>query len=252
MRRFKISILVVFSIVVWLGAGANESQAESIVFLSEGIGNDAHSDRSLDDFLSPFRVGVEKCSSEVIGQAAEPLKVRTKPENGVANFAADSLRIIGSEVFETEIDAAFTNYGGLRIDLEKGPITVGSMAELSPFENFLVLLEMKGDQLRKIAGALARSGGWPQSGLEIEFDDEGKVLSLKANSQAVRDDQKYKIVTIDYLFLSDTRSYPKEEMIAVIQSSVRQRDAMIEYMKRLHKNGIALKNEGDGRTRITR
>ena len=221
-----------------------------VSFDSDQIGAEVAIDPAMDAFISPFRKDVVAFSSEVIGEAAEPLKVRIKPENGVSNFVADSLRIIGGELFETEVDVAFTNFGGLRRNLEKGPLSVGLITELSPFENFVVLLEMKGDQLKHVVTRLARSGGWPQSGMEIRFDREGKVLSAKVLGEPIEDEKVYKVVTIDYLLNTDTSSYPPEKLINVTMSGERQRDVMIEYLKRLSEKGIALQNKGDGRTKL--
>ena len=220
-----------------------------VSFDADRIGEEVAVDGAMEAFLSPYRKEVVAFSSEVIGEAAETLKVGVKPENGVSNFVADSLRMIGGELFDTEIDVAFTNFGGLRRDLEKGPLSVGLMTELSPFENFVVLLEMKGDQLKHIVTRLARSGGWPQSGMEIRFDSEGKVLSAEVMGEPIEDEKVYKVVTIDYLLNTDTSSYPREKMINVTMSGERQRDVMIEYLKRLNEKGITLRNKGDGRTK---
>ena len=239
---------LVSSVVVF----AKQNASVVVSFSSDRIGEEVAIDPVMDAFLSPYRKEVVAFSSEVIGEAAEPLKVRVKPENGVSNFVADSLRIIGGELFETEIDVAFTNFGGLRRDLEKGPLSVGLMTELSPFENFVVLLKMKGDQLKRIVTHLARSGGWPQSGMEIRFDSEGNILSAKVMGEPIEDEKVYKIVTIDYLLNTDTSSYPREKLISVTMSGERQRDVMIEYLKRLSEKGIALQDKGDGRTKLTR
>jgi len=207
-------------------------------------------DSGLEAYLAPYREGVEAYGSEVVGRAADELRVRTKPENGMANVVADSLRAIGQEVFEREVDVAFTNFGGLRRDLEEGPLTVGLLTELSPFENFIVLLEMRGEQLVKVVRRLARSGGWPQSGMDIVITDDGELVSAKVNGESIDEDGIYKVATIDYLLNTDKGSYPRERLLSVTTSGTRQRDALIEYVKRLHESGAAIRNEGDGRTKV--
>ncbi len=220
------------------------------VFESERVDGSVPSDEAMEAYLQPYRLEVEEFGAEVIGMAAEALKARARPENGISNLVADSLRIVGSDIFETEIDVAFTNFGGLRRDLEAGPLTVGLITELSPFENFVVLLEMRGSHLKRVLQRFARSGGWPQSGLKVVISSEGEVLKAEIGGEPIDDERVYKVATIDYLYNTDLESYPRDRMLSVTMSGERQRDAIIEYMKRLQKQGVSIRNGGDGRTRV--
>ncbi len=50
---------------------------------------------------------------------------------------------------QTNSDIAITNGGGLRRTLEKGPITMGDMYEIMPFDNYLVTFDLKGEDVKK-------------------------------------------------------------------------------------------------------
>ena len=58
--------------------------------------------------------------------------------------------------------AALFNPGGIRLpDVMKGNITRGKLLELIPFDNELVILELKGSILKKWLNAIGEAGGWP-------------------------------------------------------------------------------------------
>jgi 2',3'-cyclic-nucleotide 2'-phosphodiesterase (5'-nucleotidase family) len=54
------------------------------------------------------------------------------------------MRIMAEQKFGKKVDAAFINYGGIRSYIAKGEITVGKIYELMPFDNLIVLQDLKG------------------------------------------------------------------------------------------------------------
>lgn len=229
---------------------ARESRpSPSAVFGAERVDAAEAPDASMEAYLAPFREGVEAYSREVIGMAAEFLSPRTKPENGVSNLVADALRVMGAETFGEPVDIAMSNFGGLRRNLDAGPITVGLITELSPFENFLVLLEMEGRQVLELARGIAERGGRPLSGMELVIGPHNELRRARVGGQPIEPDRIYKVVTIDYLYNVETATFPRDRILSMTMSGLRQRDAIIEYMKRLHERGVALRNAGDGRVR---
>jgi len=61
---------------------------------------------------------------------------------------ADAIKTMAEMKFQKKIDAAFVNFGGIRSYLPKGDVTVGKIFELMPFDNLVVLQEIKGDKLK--------------------------------------------------------------------------------------------------------
>jgi 2',3'-cyclic-nucleotide 2'-phosphodiesterase/3'-nucleotidase len=77
----------------------------------------------------------------VLGRAAAPV---TRGSQAMANLVTDAMRqAVGADV-------AFTNAGGLRRDFEAGPISLGEVYELMPFENELVTMELTGAQVKQV------------------------------------------------------------------------------------------------------
>ena len=232
------------------GSMAKESVPAVVVDFSPlRVDEKIENDPELEAMIAPYRKGVAEFSREVIGYALEDLNTRKKPENAVSNLVADAMRQLGSEAFEIEVDVAISNFGGLRRNLDKGPVTVGLVTELSPFENFLVLVEGKGELVLNIARQLAKRGGEPMSGMELLIGAKGELLEVTVGGKEIDPDKMYRVVTLDYLYGVDKGIWQRDLISNTTMSGTPQRASIIEYMKRLKANGGSLSNSGDGRIR---
>jgi 5'-nucleotidase len=62
------------------------------------------------------------------------------------------------------------NPGGLRADLDAGPLTFGDVYEVLPFDNTVAIVTMSGDELKRLLQLAYRKGGVFQvSGLKISL-----------------------------------------------------------------------------------
>lgn len=233
-------------LIAGLASFAKPVQQAAISFAGERVDASTEADGRIEALLKPYRDGVVAYGSEVICHAKEKLIAKQKPENGLANMVADGMKIIGEKAFGQKADLAVTNFGGLRRNLEQGPITVGLITELSPFENFLMLIEVKGDTVLHIAKLVARDKGRPISGLQVGYNADGFLMDAFIDGKPIDPNGIYKIITIDYLFATSSM-FKDREVISKATAGRRQRDAIIEYLRLLDKKGIQLANAGDGR-----
>lgn len=98
--------------------------------------------------LAVFREAIEALKAKVIGETAvylegERAKVRSE-ETNLGNLIADALlwkaQIAGAQI-------AIQNGGGIRASLPAGPVTFGDCMSILPFGNYLVVLEVTGEQI---------------------------------------------------------------------------------------------------------
>ncbi len=89
-----------------------------------------------------------------IGRNARTLTRGRGGESTLGDLVADAMRA------EAKADMAFTNSGGLRADLPAGTITRGSVYEVIPFDNTLVMVRLTGARVRDAA----RGRAWPMDG----------------------------------------------------------------------------------------
>ncbi|WP_434577867.1 5'-nucleotidase C-terminal domain-containing protein [Thermoanaerobacterium thermosaccharolyticum] len=108
--------------------------------------------------------------NEVIGQAAIDLtraqSAQPYGDSILGNWAAQVTKdAVGS-------DFGFANNGGLRIDIPKGNITVGTIYQLMPFDNTIVTIKMTGAQIKTVLEQAVQDGGKgiQVAGLSFKYD----------------------------------------------------------------------------------
>jgi len=149
--------------------------------------------------IAPYREELSKEMDIVLIQNKKALK-KGKPNCTMGMWITDLLYdYLNYSGFK--VDFAVQNYGGLRVnEVGAGPITVGNIFEVMPFENMLVILETDGEILQTFCDHLAASGGWPVSrGITFFIDKTGKATDIKINGEALKMNKKYRLGVPDYI-----------------------------------------------------
>src|SRR3546814_712039 len=135
-------------------------------------------------FYPPYKKQLEASMTRVVGRAAISLtKPSDEPETLLGNFFADVLLARARKQIP-DAEFAFGTKGGLRIELHKGPITIGNLFELMPFENEIVVLELTGENVLDLAQFIATTGGQPVSGIRMEIHD-GKATNIRIGGKSL-------------------------------------------------------------------
>ena len=194
--------------------------------------NSQYYDSSLSNSIAKYRDSISKNMNRVIGFSDETF---TKKH---ASGKLDSffVKTIMDFCLETWKDSAFLpniflfNTGGLRNSISSGPITVGNIFELMPFNNSLVVFEMDGKFLPELVESMKKRGGDPFMAFGQIFNKKDKYDFL----QLIKFDtnRKYMVVTSDYL-LDRGDDIIKPEYLSKIrfESSILIRDALILQIK---------------------
>lgn len=205
------------------------------------------SDSEIESLIAPYKAQLDQQMNQVIGKSAMEL-VKEKPESSLGNWVADA--ILDSAVRHTgkDYDLAMSNYGGLRISsLPAGEITKGKIYELMPFDNYLVVLSLKGDVLMRLFERIADYGGWPISrGVQLSFRDS-LVHHVTLHGLPIDSQRIYTVVISDYVANGGDRcdfleEQPRENL------EVYFRDALIDQVMWLEKNGKQIEASIEGRT----
>lgn len=203
------------------------------------IKDESAEDASISDLIAPYKEKMGQEMNTVIGTTAKML-TKAKPESTLGNWAADLVHTQCERYLEQKIDFAVLNYGGLRIpSLPQGPVTKGKVFELMPFDNTLVVLEMKGSELGALFNHLAAKGGWPISKhLQITFQNS-KAVKATIDGKKILKEQIYHIATNDYIANGgDKCTFFKGKPQK--QTNKLFRDAIIEYIETETKAGHKL------------
>ncbi|MEM1215990.1 MAG: 5'-nucleotidase C-terminal domain-containing protein [Bacteroidota bacterium] len=149
--------------------------------------------------IAPYKQSLDEQMNQVIGQAAKRL-YKDRPESPLGNWLADLLYRQATALSKQPVDAAYQNYGGIRIpEIAAGPITRSTVYELMPFDNMLVIVEMDGATVQRFFNHLAERGGDPVSE-QVQFVlQAGKADQLRLSGQAVERGRTYRIAMPDYI-----------------------------------------------------
>ena len=213
------------------------------------IDHSIEADSAIVNYYIPFKLQMEKEMNRQIGYSKNFLsKNRSEGEFLAGNFFADAMLAIGKSI-DPQAQIAIATKGGIRSEIKQGPITIGSMFEMMPFENAITILELSGKDILTLANFIAKTGGQPIAGCTIVIKD-GMPQEFFIQGQPVDLDKSYKLVTYDYLANGG-------DYIDGIQSPIKRtdtptlvRDALIKYVEGLTKQGKNINTTLDGRIKI--
>ncbi|HXC17350.1 MAG TPA: 5'-nucleotidase C-terminal domain-containing protein [Holophagaceae bacterium] len=201
-------------------------------------------DPTVEKALAPYRAQLEAKYGRLLCQAPKGVFRGRKGEaNALGYWMADLMREASAKAMGLKVDAAITNNGGLRANFRPGPVTVGDVYEVMPFENGLVVVEMTGAELiRAVKQGIERRTGEPVSNLKatVSGTPEKPVCDVTfADGSAIDPAATYRVATSDYLAKSgDTmRSLAGRK---TIPTGLRLRDTVLQACEALGKAGEPL------------
>lgn len=195
-------------------------------------------DSSVYKWLQPYRDSVEGAMHSYVVTLANDLE-KQQPEGTLGNMMADALFEMAAIKFGKHPDAAFMNNGGIRLPvLKAGTITVGTIYELFPFDNVLVLVTVPGTVLQQFLDHIAARGGWPVAGITMQIY-KGKAVEVQIGGKPINAQQSYTIAVGDY---TANGGDDAAMLIGMPQQSRGYliRDAIIDFLKEQAKKGRPL------------
>ncbi len=186
-------------------------------------------DPTVADFVAPYQQDLVRVMSDRLTTAPEVMEVG-QPETSLGNLAADILREEAEKAHGAPVDIALMNHRGLRIPLPEGDITVGTIFELMPFENYMSLLKFTGEQLQSIADELAIYGGEPISGMRMVIDGN-KGRDITVGGEPVDPERTYWLVTNEWMANGGGEVPTLWSPLERIDLPVLIRDAFIEHLR---------------------
>lgn len=133
-------------------------------------------DPEVEAIVDYYEALIEEVQNEVIGETTTAITRDYRYESAMGDWVTDIMRDYNDIV---PIDFAFTNSGGLRADIDAGPITFGEVFEAQPFDNTLVIVELEGSEVYQVLeeGITGDHGVIQVSGLQFTFDYDAPVGS---------------------------------------------------------------------------
>lgn len=211
------------------------------------VSNAVPVDSAIINTYLPYKKKVEAEMNAIIGYTNVLLsKNSTLPESVLSNFFADAVANQAKKI-APNIDFVFpSTKGGLRNDIAKGPITVSSIFELMPFENQLVLFNLKGEDVLKVITYIAVTNGQPVSGLRMNINDKTPE-NVMINGKPFDATKDYWVVTSDYVASGGDDAVGFATPISRKNLGLLIRDALLKEVREIQTEGKRINAKLDGR-----
>ena len=190
--------------------------------------------------LAPLKV--------VIGHSARMMmNDRDNPDLPLGNLFADVLRDYASRYFKRPMDFAITNFGGIRIPMPEGAVTMEDISSMFPFKNYLCHVKMTGASLTKLLEQLAATPAFQAtSGATVRVKAH-KLESALVGGKPIDPQRVYHVATIDFLLDGGDNLRIGALAQDVTLSHVLLRDVMLQYVEATEAAGKLVDSASDGR-----
>ena len=196
-------------------------------------------DAAVERMLKPYS-GKVRALNVVIGKLEGELRKSGVGAGSLGNFVTDGIRSQASAKLGKPALLAVTNSGGLRKNtIAAGELRASDIFELMPFENALVQVDLKGEDLLKLLAVILDSRD-AQSGAKITYRMNGekaelvsaKFLDSQGRDTEIDPNATYSLITIDYLLnLASGRYSILQRGKNPTPLGLTLRDALMNYVK---------------------
>jgi 2',3'-cyclic-nucleotide 2'-phosphodiesterase (5'-nucleotidase family) len=245
MRNGRTTISFLFFIFLFAASCNTTYQPQSVKFIDYRFSQTNKKDSALIQLLQPYADSVNKSMNDVVVVSETELE-KKQPEGTLGNVMVDAMLVKAKQAYKTNVDAAFVNYGGIRLTtMPAGTITKGKIFELAPFDNIIVLLKVSGKTFQQFLNHISGRGGWPAAGVTWQMKNlpagqAGKqAVNVLVNGTPIDENGTYTIAMVDYV-ANGGDDCAMLKSIPQINNGYLYRDALTEYLSDINKQGKKL------------
>ncbi len=229
--------------------GAYQPTSHFAPVTSQPVAKTQAEDAAVAALIRPYHDKVTAEMQVVLGTAPEAL-TKKPGESPLANFVADLQRQRAADVLHEAVPLSVMTNGGLRAGLPAGPVTLGSVFELMPFENELVVLDAPGAVVQQLFDYAAHLK-MAVSGATYTATADGHAQDIRIGGQPFDPAQakSYAIAISDYLAGGgDNMVFFKA--IAPRHTGLLLRTAIADHIRDLTKAGKPVTAQVEGRVKF--
>ena len=208
------------------------------------VGVDTEVDATWVDAIAPdpqvqaivdrYQATLDQALGGTIGQATTAIVrgASRAVESEMGNCVTDAMR-----TYLDGVDIAVTNAGGLRADIDAGPITLQEVYAVLPFNNTLVTMDLTGEQVRQVLeeGANSQYGTVQVSGLRWSYDAEApfgdRVTSVTLPDGTPLDDSAtYRVATNNFMATGGDQFTTLTTGANTVDTGINLVEAVVRYL----------------------
>lgn len=190
----------------------------------------------IDNFIKPYRDKINKDMSEVLAVNPEILDKSGEWQTNLGMLLADITKSYGNKVYlkrnQKNIDVVLLNHGGIRSILPKGDLTLRNAFQISPFENSLFVIELKGEQILEMANYyIEGKKPHPLAGMTFTINANKKPINILIQGKPLEMDKTYSVGTSDYLANGGDNMIFFMKNVGSHDMDYKLRNILIDYLK---------------------
>ena len=192
-----------------------------------------HPDADMQAYINQHKAKLDSAMGQQIGFCLNPLSSYA-PQSPLSNLLTDMLYDIGNHICMEQTgrpaDMSLLNFGGIRTSMPAGKITVSTIFNILPFDNSIVIIVLKGSELRKMFESKTLTSCQPYSHAQVYYENNQPRM-IKVNHRKLKDNKTYRLVTIDFIQTGGDKILEGVQYEEVIPTNYLLRDAIMDYIR---------------------
>ena len=195
--------------------------------------------KDIEEFIKPFSEHINNTLDSVVAYNPRDLnKSDGELNTAIGNLMADIVMEQAAPVFKSrtgnEIDMVLLNHGGIRSTVGKGPVTARTAYSLMPFENEIVVVELKGNRIQEMLAYLEKNRtAHPLSGIKIIMNRNYNVTTATIEGKEIDPGKNYFVATSDYLQQGGDNMVFFKDPVNLYRVDYKIRNAIIDYFNKV-------------------
>ena len=185
---------------------------------------------------------------DVIAQSSQAMSVQY-PEGPLSNWFVDILMRKAEALSGKKVHVGVANFGGIRVNMPEGDVTLDDMLSMFPFKNQVIYVEHKGITLRKMLEKMAAGRFEVLGGVRVVAED-GKLVSAEIDGEPIDDNKVYGVATVSFLLYGGDGLRLADDAVSLKKFDVDIIDAVLEHVHAETAAGRTIQYESDGRVII--
>lgn len=201
-----------------------------------GIVKEQPQDTTIEAFIKPYRDHIDQDLSAVLATAPQTLDKNGQWQTTMGNLFSDAVMLKGNPIFlsreKKSMDIVLLNFGGIRAIIPQGDVTARTAYEIMPFENSLVVIALKGEQILEMLNyIITEKKAHPISGLTFTIGKDNKPKDILIQGKPFLPSQIYYVGTNDYLSNGGDNMIFFKKGIYKFDLEYKLRNILIDYFK---------------------
>jgi len=133
-----------------------------------------------------------------------------------------------------KIDFVLLNHGGIRSIISKGNVSSRTAYEIMPFENNIVVVQLKGTTILELIDYLINfNKPHPIAGIQVVLNNDNSLNRATIGNDAIDANKIYTVATSDYLVKGGDNMVFFKNAISITSIDYKIRTALIDYFIRI-------------------